>query len=335
MNPSSITSRQVLSMFRYPFPVFKNPFAEAIQEITDNEWIDGEYLFIYKDDPGVREKYKKTKTAHIASQWFPTASFERLKPICRFMLWTLINDDMYEEVTPEELLVVHERSLAILRGNMNAAASQLPLGSLLATLRNELLQFIPEGSLLHFIEALNRYFKGLQQEISYKSKKAFPGIEECFIIREDSLCLYPFLELADIETNLFLPPEIHGHPVIQRIKALASRMMVCYNEVQSVIKDEATDSIYYNVVKAIQHNLNISLEDACLEGLRIHNEYLEEFITLQRSLPDFGSWHDAVVNRIHYISITLTGWKSVSAKLDRYNTLSGFPAAQAVKQAVH
>jgi hypothetical protein len=42
----------------------------------------------------------KTKTAHIASQWFPTASIERLRPVCRFMLWTLYNDDICEEATP-------------------------------------------------------------------------------------------------------------------------------------------------------------------------------------------------------------------------------------------
>lgn len=66
---------------------------------------------LYKDDPDTRHKYKKTKTAHIASQWFPTASPERLRPICRFMLWTLYNDDMYEEVDSLEIRHVHEQSL--------------------------------------------------------------------------------------------------------------------------------------------------------------------------------------------------------------------------------
>ena len=126
----------------------------------------------------------------------------------------------------------------------------------------------------------------------------------------------------------------YDYPVVKRLKALAGRLMVFYNEVQSVLKDETTGSIYYNVVKVIQHNRNISLEEAWLEDIRIHNEDLKEFIALQASLPDCGSWHDTVVNRLHYISMTLSGWKNVSAKMDRYNTLNGFPSAKVIKQAI-
>lgn len=85
--------------------------------------------------------------------------------------------------------------------------------------------------------------------------------------------------------------------------------MAYFNEVQSVIKDEATGSIYYNIVKVIQHEYKIPLEEACLENLRLHNEDLKEFITLQTTLSDFGIWQDAVVNWVHYMSMVLSGWK--------------------------
>lgn len=313
---------RILSQFRYPFPTLKNPFADELQDITDHQWIEGEYHWLYANDPATRQRYKKTMTAHIAAQWFPTASIQRLKPACRFMLWTLYNDDMYEESTLQEVRHIHEQSLAVLRGATTAESAGIPLGSMLASLRAELLQFIPPESLLRFVHALDKYFKGLEQELSYKANKTFPSIEECIAIREDSLCLLPFLELQDLETQLVLPAEIYEHPVIKRIKALASRLMVYFNEVQSVAKDEATGSIYYNVVKAIQYNRNISLEEACLEDLHIHNEELKEFIALQSALPDFGDWQDVVVNRVHYISMTLSGWKEVSSRLERYHSIN-------------
>ncbi len=328
VNPNS----HILSRFRYPFPMLKNPFAEALQEVTNNEWIDKEYRWLYDNDESTRLKYKGTKTAHIASQWFPTASYERLQPVCRLMLWTLYNDDMYEETSPEEIHLVHKHTIAILKGEIDVEKSGLPLGQLLASLREELSKFLTPASLHRFIDAISGYFRGLEQEMIYKARRTFPGIEECLAIRENSLCLRPFLELADIETKQPLPDEIHDHPVIQRIISLAIRMMICFNEIQSVIKDEATDGIYYNVVKVIQHNLNLSLEEACLEDLRIHNEYLREFLHLQSFLPDFGHWHDLVVNRVHYISLTLSGWKSVSFNLPRYNNIEGFPSVETIKQ---
>lgn len=329
---TEITS--ILSQFHYPFPMLKNPFAGVMQEMTEQHWIDNEYLGLYQNDPLTRKKYKMTKTAHIASQWFPTASAERLKPVCRLMLWTLYNDDRCEECNLPELYHIRDQSLGILKGAATANDTDIPLAGLLSTLREELVQFLPEASMHRFINGLQQYFDGLEQELYYKSRKEFPSVEECLAIREDSLCLYPFLELLDLETEVILPEFIHQHSTMKRLKALAVRMMACFNEVQSVLKDEATGAIYYNVVKAIQYNRNISLVDACLETLHIHNEYLREFQYLQDFLPDFGSWQDAVVNRVHYISMTLNGWKSISSQLDRYNSMQGFPDVQTVKQAL-
>lgn len=320
--------------FMYPFPTLKNPYAGQLQDITENEWIDGEYRWLYEQHPEIRKKYKKTQTAHIASQWFPTASFERLKPICRLMLWTLYNDDLYEECLPEEIGFVHTRSVAVLRGELQANEAEIPLGNMLASLRQELLQFIPEESVVRFSEMISRYFAGLKTEQTYKKNRAFPTITECIALREDSICLYPFLQLTEVETGVVLPPEIHQHPVIRRLQALACHLVTYFNEVQSVVKDEATGSIYYNIVKVIQHEYKISLEEACLEDLRLHNEDLKEFITLQASLPDFGIWQDAVVNWVHYMGMVLSGWKNISTKLDRYNG-TAFPNATELREQLN
>jgi hypothetical protein len=325
------THELLCTRFNYPFPALKNPYAEQLQEITETQWIDGEYLWLYEHNPALRKKYKKTKTAHIASHWFPTASFERLKPICRLMLWTLYNDDLYEEGTPEEIGYVHTRSVAVLNGEMDAMEAAIPLGCMLASLRQELLQFIPQESIIRFADMISRYFTGLKTELTYKKNKTFPTIAECIALREDSICLYPFLQLTEVETGITLPPEIHQHPVIRRLQALACRLVTYFNEVQSVVKDEATDSVYYNIVKVIQHEYNISMEEACLEDLRLHNEDLKEFVTLQASLPDFGVWHDAVVNWVHYMSMVLSGWKNISTKLDRYNGTE-FPGAAELRE---
>ncbi|MEY8760634.1 terpene synthase family protein [Chryseobacterium tongliaoense] len=317
--------------FRYPFPTLKNPHADQLQEITENEWIDGEYFWLYKDNPDLRKKYKKTKTAHIAAQWFPTASIERFRPVCRLMLWTLYNDDLYEESEPDDIDYVHTQSIAILNGEITATQSTIPLGSMLASLRQELLPFIPQESISRFARMISRYFTGLKTELKYKKNKTFPTVSECIALREDSICLYPFLQLTEVETGIILPSEIHEHPVICRLQALACHLVTFFNEVQSVVKDEATGSIYYNIVKVIQNERHISLEEACLEDLRLHNEDLKEFVTLQATLPDFGIWHEAVINWVHYMSMVLSGWKNISTKLDRYNNME-FPNAMELKK---
>ena len=335
MNNENFSTLELLyKQFKYPFPTLKNPNADKLQEITENQWIDGEYLWLYEQNPDLRKKYKKTKTAHIAAQWFPTASPERFKPICRLMLWTLYNDDLYEESEPENIEHVHIQSVAILNGEISAEDSGIPLGSMLASLRQELLEFIPQESIFRFTQMISRYFTGLKAELNYKKSKIYPSVTECIALRENSICLYPFLQLTEVETGVILPPEIHDHPVIRRLQALACHLVTFFNEVQSVMKDEATGSIYYNIVKVIQHERQMSLKEACLEDLRLHNEDLKEFVELQASLPDFGIWQDAVVNWVHYMSMVLSGWKNISTKLDRYNQMS-FPDAIELKEKLN
>lgn len=331
MNTENFNTLELLrKQFRYPFPTLKNPHAEQLQELTEKYWIDGEYLWLYEQNPDLRKKYKKTKTAHIAAQWFPTASLERFKPICRLMLWTLYNDDLYEECDPNDIGYVHAQSIAILNGEISAEDSGIPLGSMLSTLRLELLEFIPQESVSRFTQMISRYFTGLETELKYKKNKSYPSITECIALRENSICLFPFLQLTELETGIILPQEIHEHPVIIRLQTLACHLVTFFNEVQSVLKDEATDSIYYNIVKVIQHERQMSLKEACLEDLRLHNEDLKEFVELQSSLPDFGIWQDAVVNWVHYMSMVLSGWKNISTKLDRY-TKDDFPGAAELK----
>lgn len=96
------------------------------------------------------------------------------------------------------------------------------------------------------------------------------------------------MQLTEVETGIILPSEIHEHPVISRLQTLACHLVTFFNEVQY--------SIYYNIVKVIHHEKQMSLKEACLEDLHLHNEDLREFVELQASLPDFRVWQDDVVN---------------------------------------
>jgi phytoene dehydrogenase-like protein len=74
------------------------------------------------------------------------------------MLWTLYNDDICEEATPFRSKHVHGQSIAILNGDLIVEKADIPLASLLVSLREELLQLISAESLQRFVSAFDRYF---------------------------------------------------------------------------------------------------------------------------------------------------------------------------------
>ncbi|MGN7863124.1 terpene synthase family protein [Chryseobacterium sp. 22458] len=111
----------------------------------------------------------------------------------------------------------------------------------------------------------------------------------------------------------------------KRLYLLTTRIIGYFNDVQSLLKDEESGDIYFNVVKALQHHYQLSKEDALEETIRLHDVDMSEFMVLKSSLPDFGRWNDDVMNLIEGMGFFMKGWQSVSLlETERYGE-NGFP----------
>jgi hypothetical protein len=145
-------------------------------------------------------------------------------------------------------------------------------------------------------------------------------VAEYVSIRERVLMLHPFFSLKEIETQVVLPDHIHYHPVIKRLKSLAVRIIGWFNEFQSYDKDIHTGMADLNLISIVQRGYEYSLNEAQEWVFSLHERELAEFVHLQRSLPDFGEWNDAVANHVHHISFVISGWRSVDSLISRYDS---------------
>jgi len=318
--------------FNYPFPDLINPFADALQNVTDHQWIDGELKDLIP--ASTRDKYKRTKTGFMSARWWPkTKSFDRLRPLGRFMLWSMYNDDMYEVATLDEVKNAQNLSIAILKGQITADKAQIPLGYQLQSIRDGFLNFIPSSSVDRFANTLNEYFDGLQMEVLYKQNKVFPSVGNLLNIRVRILMICAFIETIEIQNEVTLPDYIYSHPVIKRMYDLTTRIIGYFNDVQSLLKDEESGDVYFNIVKVLQHHYGLSKEDALEETIRLHDMDLKEFHKLQSSLPDFGEWNNAVTELIEGMGYFMKGWQSVSLlETERYG-VDGFPQMEEIPKA--
>lgn len=78
---------QTWARLRYPFPTLVNPNAARFQEHANREWIDGEWQGFVP--AAMAEKFKKTRPGYMTSYFFPVATWERLVPLARMMLFSL------------------------------------------------------------------------------------------------------------------------------------------------------------------------------------------------------------------------------------------------------
>jgi pentalenene oxygenase len=219
---------QLWAWLRYPFPTLVNPHAARIQEHTNREWIDGEWRRFVP--AAVAEKFKKARTGYMTSYFFPMATWERLVPLARMMLFSLYQDDIYERARSEQVRRLGERIVAVARGEITADQAGVMLAPQIQTLRTELLRLIPGESVDRWAAGLEMYFDGLIEETSLLETGAYPALAEYMLIREKALMIHPFIALKEVETQVVLPARVHDHPTIQRLTSLAVRITGWFNE---------------------------------------------------------------------------------------------------------
>ena len=302
----------------YPTPDLISPYAAAIQEHTDKQWIDGELRSLLPE--AARENYKRVRTGYMAARWWPlTPTHERLIPLARLMLWSMYNDDIYELCTPEGVRHGQKCSVAVLKGTLTASDANIPLGAFLAQMRQEFLAFIPQSSIDRIADNIDIYFDGVEIETMYKRDGRFPTPSNQRMIREKTLMLRAFNESMEVETGVTLPDEIHRHPVIRELSRVSGRIPGYFNDIQSLLKEEATGDFFVNLVKVLENFKGITRAEAIEEVVRINNEDVHEFLHLQKNLPDFGVWQREVEYYVHCWSMPFNGWKSATLiESDRY-----------------
>ncbi|KAA2239214.1 hypothetical protein F0L74_23700 [Chitinophaga agrisoli] len=307
----------------YPFGYATNPHAENM-ELKIREWLAGPYSYLPEK---AIKKYLHTGVGHAGGCMFPRASNAQLTAVCRFYVWAFMIDDTFEFATVEELEVIRHRSLEVLRGSQpqpdEILYQQLPL------LRQDLLSIGAEIWLERFCHSLNGYFDGLQQEIPYRKNMVFPAFDEFVTIREQSVNVYPLVDLAQAITGHILPAGVLEHPVLQRLAQLTCRILSWSNDYFSAHLEQGNDVL--NLVLILQHERNCPLEAAYAAAIEVHDRDVATFCLLKQALPDFGLYTAPVVDYVENLALMIHGYLHWTHTFtERYKT-GGHPSADLKK----
>ncbi|WP_257667925.1 terpene synthase family protein [Parapedobacter tibetensis] len=303
MKPEEYNPSDYLPLNCYPWPNLINPHVDQMGKDMD-AWIDNDYTFLTEKQ---REKYKKMRLHACTARMVPQASYEQAMPCNRFMLFHVAMDDQLEHAPLEEIEHQRERFTAILKGD-NLAPGENGLYRHAALLRDEYLVFMPAEWMERFTEDFYRTTRyGIEVETPYKKATRPPSLALFKAIREYSVNMYPYLCWAEIQTGFVLPKHIAEHSILQRLRALMVRVIAWQNDFHSLPKELAKKTEVFNLILVLQQEHHISLAEACIEGLRIHNEDLTEFIALNDEFRGFGIYQEQVDNYIYHLGLMIQG----------------------------
>ncbi len=297
-------SRLRVPIPQYPWPTIHSPLSEALEEESftwyreDHDWIPPDQL----------EKYRSQKLSQCAAGMSPTiTSVDRLRPITRMFICITLFDDYFEVTPVEELEPLRDRICEVLLG---ATPHPDEPGYLrqMAQARREWLEYMPEAWMERYAYSNWQYLTyGVMEEFPFRLNNTRPSIARCLMLRQHAIWILPYTDMAEASAGLFVPDHIFKHPTIQRIRVLAAIIIAMANDISTVEKEMRRENEIMNTIFIIQHERSVTMQEACSETFRIHDESVEEMFSLQRCLPDFGPHNKLVEDYVNTITMEITG----------------------------
>jgi hypothetical protein len=297
-----------LTLGYYPFPETSIPeHVERLKADAEN-WLDNDYTFLTDSE---RRLYKIANLAYTTIRMLPHAntSYERMKPAVRWMVVVTVSDDYYELSTRDEIKDAAERVRAILLG-ADPLPGEMVFFHQYAIMRDELRAFMPDEWMERMAKDMYEYLLfGIREMAAYTATGSLPNTAIYSIIREFDVAVIPFMNFVECEIDFILPKYVVDHPVIQRIRSLMGKIIGFQNDFYSLEKEavRGASKTPCDLIRVMEKEYELSFEEACREALRLHDDCVTEFASLQSALPDFGSLNKDIENYSLYMGIGIQG----------------------------
>lgn len=291
---------------QYPFPSFiHRDFQQQREE--NYAWIDQEYTFHSK---AAREKHKSHHFTDIAARGCPfLKNIAELRPLANFTANGAMMDDYWDRCSRKEMYAISQRITALLTGEDSQEPAENGIFHQFWILRKQAIACeMPAHHYQRFITTIHQLLVGYAEEREYYRANVPPPLPIYLIIRLDTSGGLPYCKYTAMQKNYRdLPEDILDHRFILRMHHLISLMIGMHNDFISLPKELHREGDTMNIVKVMQHENKLSLYDAYMMALQLHNSYLEEFLLLKDKLPPFGHWQSTVNQYVNDLGIMLAG----------------------------
>lgn len=290
----------------YPWTTLQSPFAGTLNE-EENNWYDEDYQFLSKD---AMARYKKMRLIDVGPFMVPAATEKaRVLHATRFAIYMTVTDDYVELLPVKEIAAFRDRIFEVMMGDDPRPDEK----GILRQMQTNRKEWIALGMPDFWLERIAKNYKyrfvtdGIMEESPFKISKDIPSIPLFHLIRANSIGMIPFVDLICPTTGFALPDFIYRHTVIQRIIMLQAIIVALQNDFATIGKELAIESEIFNIITLLQHHHKLSFEEACIEGMKIHDEFVNEFVTLSNHLPDFSPYQKETEEFIYYIKQMISG----------------------------
>lgn len=308
-----------------PFQSQIHPQAEAIHQRL-LVWLQKYELF----SPAVRSRFPAAQYAELVARVFPTALPDSLDLLVDWNVWLFARDDFLVETgvgrDPDRLIASNNRLREILHGT-RCSANDVPLVQAFDDFCQRLRVTLSPACLDRFAQTVEDYFASNIWEATQYTQDCVPDVSTYYAMRQFTGAVYTDFALIEISNDFEVPMEVHQHVLVRRVKQLANNVSSFANDIFSLSK-EVEDGESMNLVLVLQHNYELTLQEAVDCAAIIHNQEVKAFEALAEQLALCGLNMEAGLQQyLDGLRAWMRGNLDWSLTCGRYNLV---PQTQAV-----
>jgi 5-epi-alpha-selinene synthase len=281
-----------------PFPAKLNQYVKQAEEHT-NEWVIK--LNLLHNEAAYKNFYA-AKFFQLAAYFFADAPLEELKIVTDWSSWLFIWDDqcdMFDLGEKPDLLNSYQtRLIEVLKGD-EPNITDVPIAWALSDIRRRILLKASPEWFNTFIQVIENYFEGCIWEANNRAQQQIPDVDTYTKKRLDTGGVYSIFKLLEFTQRIFLPETVQENFVVKELGKIANNVICWSNDIFSLPR-EMKQGDFHNLVLAIKHQHELTLDQSMREAVRMHDAEVQRFLDLELNLPEFGEEIDIQLN--HYIS---------------------------------
>lgn len=171
-----------------------------------------------------------------------------------------------------------------------------------------------------FGEQLQRLFGTFVDEAKWRQLDAVPDVLRYRKMREVSSGLYFGFRLGELTDNINLPQIAREHPVVRSLESKAALIVGLANDIYTVEREFARGEVN-NMIMVLMHEESLTIEEAVIRTVELHDAETREFIALALQLPSFSIQIDGDLQRyVEVLSSMISGHRSWALETARYGS---------------
>ncbi|MCC5669182.1 hypothetical protein LC653_36395 [Nostoc sp. CHAB 5784] len=279
-----------------PFPEQINEYAQAVEEHT-LKWalkfklVRGEKHY---------QHFQASKYGQIVVRACPKATLENLAIASDLITFFYLLDDQCDEANigkqPEQLRVVFSRFLDVMKQPSLFATDTNPSLASLSDIWQRIHQKASSNLVNRFVNNFKDFFEVYTWEAENRAKNITPSLDTYIKMRSITGGFHWCLNITELVEGINLPTQVRECDEVQNLIRSANNVCTWLNDIVSVEKELKCGDIH-NLVLLLQHEYQLTAQEALNRTAELWNVQLQTFIALEQQLPSFGVTVDIELGR--------------------------------------